>query len=126
MSSLVHAKCTSSPTSRSADPSGAAASRLLRKYSTAFTSCTVIFSIAASSATSSGPNVATTSRRYATSASVSVGAPGTTRFCARWISHSTSTCTRSRFRAASLRWSTSGATAPPVAAVQGAEGDGAG
>ena len=46
-----------------ASPAGAAASRLLRKYSTALTSCTVMRSISASSATSSAPNVATTSRR---------------------------------------------------------------
>ena len=112
MSSLVHAKCTSSPTSRSADPSGAAASRLLRKYSTALTSCTVIFSIAASSATSSGPNVGdhVPQVRHVLVASAP-GRPARPPFDVRWISHSTSTCTRSRFSAASVRWSTSGATA---------------
>ena len=58
MSSLVQAKCTSSATwgSTVSSPrvSGAAASRSLRKYSTALTSCTVIRSISASSATVRG------------------------------------------------------------------------
>ncbi|OLT54560.1 hypothetical protein BJF88_08570 [Cellulosimicrobium sp. CUA-896] len=125
-SSLVHAKWTSSPTPGSTvsapSDSGAVASRRLTKYSTALTSCTVSRSIAPSSAISSPPNAAGICRRYATSASDSCGAPGTTGRTAfsstactplhSVISHSTSTWMRSRLSAASLRWSTSGATAP--------------
>ena len=52
------------------------------------------------------------SSRLSISDAVSRRTPGTTSRSVRWINHSTSTCTRARFRAGSLRWSTRGATAP--------------
>ena len=110
MSSLVHAKWTSSARPASAGSGARARSRFLRKYSTALTSCCVTRSVAASSSISAGPNVVTTSRSAACSAPVSRRTPGTTCCSVRWISHSTSTWTRARLSAGSDRWSTSGAT----------------
>jgi hypothetical protein len=61
MSSLVHAKCVSS-----AMPESPRASRRRRtKYSTAFTSCRVVASSAASSSISAWPKSETTARRAA-------------------------------------------------------------
>ena len=81
------------------------------KYSTALTSWTVTASISASSATEAASKEVTIARRAACCSAVSGPAPGSTDWAVRWISHSTSTWTRSRFSAASERWSTSGATA---------------
>ena len=111
MSSLVQPKWISSASPLSSSAGAIPASRRLRKYSTALTSCTVTRSISPSSATSAGPNVSTTPRSAVTSSSLSLRTPGTTPLAVWWISHSTSTRTRSRFSAASDRWSTSGATA---------------
>jgi hypothetical protein len=111
-SSLVHAKWMSSARPRSASSGAIWVSRFFTKYSTAFTSCWVTRSVAAISSISAAPNVRTISRRLSISDAVSRRTPGTTSRSVRWINHSTSTCTRARFRAGSLRWSTRGATAP--------------
>ena len=81
------------------------------KYSTAFTSCTVTFSVDASSATDSASKSVTIARRPACCSAVSGSRPGSTRCSARWMNHSTSTWMRLRFSAASDRCSTSGSTA---------------
>ena len=109
MSSLVQPKWTSSV--RCSPAPTIPSRRRLTKYSTALTSWTVSRSISASSATSSVPKSSTTWRSRDCSSTVRLRTPGTTPEPVRWISHSTSTRTRSRLSAASERWSTSGATA---------------
>src|SRR5450631_3765275 len=56
------------------------------------------------------PKSSTRASRRVCSSGVSTRTLGTISPLVRWISHSTSTWTRSRFRAASDRWSTRGAT----------------
>ena len=82
----------------------------------------MIRSVSASSATVPASNVVDDVAQVVAAPRVdSVGAPGTAWCDVRWMSHSTSTCTRSRLSAASERWSTSGATAARYRPSSGAD-----
>ena len=75
-SSLVQQKWISSARPASSASGAMAASRFLRKYSTALTSCWVTRSVAAISSISAAPKPRTTSRRASCSSAVSRRTPG--------------------------------------------------
>ena len=113
-SSLVQQKWMSSARPGPRAPGRSRSSRFLRKYSTALTSCWVTRSVARHLVDLGGAEVV--ARRRAgppARRSVRRAHARARRSCSvRWISHSTSTCTRARLSAGSERWSTSGATTP--------------